>query len=228
MEKRNFIAEFQKYRNLHVDGKVGPDTINALMEELEIESKVAFAHFYVQAEHESGHFIGTGRESLNYKPEAIISTFNRKITRFTKQQAELYGRTSAHPANQEMIANIAYGNRMGNGAPETGDGFKYRGLGPIQLTGADNIRGCLVSFGYSADEDPNVLLEPKNYIKTGKYFFDMNKLWVYCKDCSSNSVLTVSKAVNLGNAKSKGTPIGMDLRYNSAEHVFGLLGLKYG
>jgi len=67
--------------------------------------------------------------------------------RFTPEQVELYGRTAEHPARQEMIANIAYANRGGNGGVESGDGWTYRGAGLIQLTFRHSHEACADHFG---------------------------------------------------------------------------------
>ena len=78
------------------------------------------------------------RESLNYAASALASKWPG---RFTNDEAKEYGRTSSHAANQEMIANLAYGNRDGNTQP--GDGWKFRGRGFIQLT----FRPAYVAIG---------------------------------------------------------------------------------
>jgi len=88
-------------------------------------------------------------ESLNYAASALVSKFGKRIT---SAQANTYGRTAAHPANQEMIGNIIYGgawgaNNLGNTQP--GDGFKYRGRGLVQTTG----RRLYEIFGYADNPD---------------------------------------------------------------------------
>ncbi len=72
-------------------------------------------------------------ESLNYPPDRLRLKFS--YFQAHADESELYGRTADHPADQEAIANRAYANRNGNGDIASGDGWKYRGRGLIQITG---------------------------------------------------------------------------------------------
>lgn len=118
------------------------------------------ASFVAQLIHESNGF-RTLSENFNYTPAALMSTFNTaKAQRFPKILAEQFGRTADHPANREMIAMIAYADRMGNGSVDSGDGWKYRGRGPIQLTGKDNYLACGTYIGVDLITNPDRLLEP--------------------------------------------------------------------
>lgn len=118
------------------------------------------AAFIAQLVHESSGF-RTLEENFNYSPGGLMSTFNTAaLTRFPKILAEEYGRTDEHKANKPMIAAIAYADRMGNGGVDTLDGWKYRGRGPIQLTGRDNYLACGTAIGVDLIHDPDKLLEP--------------------------------------------------------------------
>lgn len=134
--------------------------LNAAMARYGIDTPARQAAFLGQVVHES---LGLTRmtENLNYSPGTLMVTFNNsKITRFTAEQAALYGRTAYHPANQQMIANIAYANRMGNGSVESGDGWRYRGRGPGQLTGHDNYAKCGEALRLDLLECPDQVAEP--------------------------------------------------------------------
>jgi putative chitinase len=111
------------------------------------------AAFLANIGHETGGLTAVA-ENLDYTPEAIISTFNRKVQRFTPAQAQQYGRTGAHRANQEMIANLAYANRYGNGGPDTGHGWLYRGRGAGQLTFLNNYLACGKALGLDLVANP--------------------------------------------------------------------------
>jgi putative chitinase len=78
-------------------------------------------------------------ENLNYSAEALAAKFGRH--RITLEQCQQFGRTAAHPADREAIANTLYGGEWGRinlGNTEPGDGYKFRGQGPIQVTGRAN------------------------------------------------------------------------------------------
>lgn len=104
------------------------------------------AHFIAQLGHESSNFMRL-TENLNYSADRLEAVFRKYFPTEALRRQFQY--------NPVMIANTVYGNRMGNGSPHTGDGFKYRGRGFIQLTGKDNYREASKAiFG-----DPDVLLE---------------------------------------------------------------------
>ncbi len=133
--------------------------LNDAMETFGIDTPKRQASFLAQLAHETGQ-LGSMVESLNYTPQAILATFNRSVPRFTQAQAEQYGRTTAHPANQVMIANIAYANRNGNGPVESGDGWRFRGRGPGQLTGRRNYAACGAALGFDLVAKPELVAEP--------------------------------------------------------------------
>ena len=136
------------------------DAIMSIAPKWGIDTPVEIVTFTAQWAVETDEFTLL-RENLNYTPQGILDTFNRYRPRFTREQAMLYGRTPEHPANQEMIANIAYANYLGNGPPESGDGFFYRGHGPPQLTFHDNYRDFENASGHQVLANPELLLEPE-------------------------------------------------------------------
>src|SRR5688500_18853995 len=115
-------------------------------------------------------------ENLDYTPQAILKTFNTKVQRFLPEEAERYGRTAQHPANQEMIANIAYANRMGNGPVESGDGWRNRGHGPIQMTGANNLITCGRGINMPVLSKPGLLTEPVPGIKSALWYWKVRNM----------------------------------------------------
>ena len=96
----------------------------------DIDSRTGTCMLLAQLAHESANFTARA-ENLNYAASALPKVFSA----FNATTAQKYGRTADHPADQQAIANIAYGNRLGNGPPITGDGWRFRGRGYIQLTG---------------------------------------------------------------------------------------------
>lgn len=106
-----------------------------------IKNNLELAHMLARFSVESGNFERLN-ESLNYSAEALLKMWPN---RFTPELANKIGRTKNHPADQVAIANVVYGNRMGNekNGTDDDDGWKYRGGGIIQLTGKDNYLGFL-------------------------------------------------------------------------------------
>lgn len=121
--------------------------------------------------HETGQ-LTCFEENLNYSSTALLSLWP---THFTKAQAEQYGRTPSHPADQRMIANLAYANRMGNGGPETNDGWTHRGQGPFQLTGANNYKAFSAYSGEDVISNPEKLSKVVVGAKSAIWFWIVNK-----------------------------------------------------
>jgi putative chitinase len=71
----------------------------------------------------------------------------------------------------QALANFVYANRLGNGDVSSGDGWKYRGQGPIQLTGKTNIEAFFEAAGLPTDTDPATLQEPENGAASAAWFF---------------------------------------------------------
>ena len=116
----------------------------------DIYNKERVAAFLSQTCHESANYTVL-HENLNYRAESLIKTWP---TRFNLGNASQYAR------NQEKIANKVYCDRMGNGNEASGDGWKYRGRGPIQITGKSNYRSCSMAvYGDERLLDTPELLE---------------------------------------------------------------------
>ena len=97
-------------------------------------------------------------ENLNYSSEALKAKFGRH--RISLADADKYGRNANHPANQEMIANLLYGGEFGRknlGNIEIGDGWRFRGYGPKQLTGRDNQSRFAAAMGIPIEQAPDYL-----------------------------------------------------------------------
>jgi putative chitinase len=116
------------------EAAVWAKTLGKVLPMYEINTDLRIAAFLAQTCHES-NFYTQLEESLNYSVEGLMATWPAK---FPKNLAEKYGRTATQKANQAAIGNIAYASRMGNGDAVSGDGYKYRGRGLIQLTGRAN------------------------------------------------------------------------------------------
>lgn len=140
-----------------------------------INTELRMAHFLAQGLHESNYFQSL-TENLNYTPQAILETFNKKIQRFTKEEAFKYGRTKEHPADKKMIANIAYENRMGNGPRSTGDGYKFRGRGIFQITGQGLHDDLSRITGRDLLKEPELLIEPDLAVFSACWYWQTRNL----------------------------------------------------
>ena len=105
--------------------------VNTLVEKYGVDNPLRLAHFLAQCAHESGNF-KVLYENLNYSSEGLLKIFPKYFK--DKATADLYAR------KPEKIGNRVYASRMGNGDEASGEGYKFRGRGFIQLTGKDNYK----------------------------------------------------------------------------------------
>ena len=124
-------------------------------------AKPFLAYVLATAWHETGGKLLPVTESLNYSAAAL----KRKKKYFTAAEAEALGRTKTHSANQEAIANKMYSNRIGNGDEASGDGWKYRGRGYVQITGRRNYAEMSVRCGVDMVANPDLALDHKTSMK---------------------------------------------------------------
>jgi putative chitinase len=122
------------------------------------------AAFIAQISHESGRFSAI-EEDLNYSAEGLLKTFH---THFTAADAQRYAH---HPM---LIANRAYADRMGNGNEASGDGWKYRGRGLIQITGRDEYKVCGADLGLNLTDNPDPLLFPRYAALSAAWYWSVN------------------------------------------------------
>jgi putative chitinase len=128
--------------------------IAASLSAFQISTPLRQAHFLAQTGHESAGFLKV-EEGLNYSENALTALFGKRIT---AEQARAYGRNAMHVANQKMIASIIYANRNGNGDVASGDGYRYRGRGLIQVTGKANYAALVKQLGADVVANPDLLL----------------------------------------------------------------------
>jgi putative chitinase len=170
-----------------------------------INTPIKLAHFLAQCGHESGGFKVTS-ENLNYSAEGLKTTFKKYFP--TVQAATPFAK------NPEKIANKVYANRMGNGNEASGEGYKFRGRGFIQLTGKDNYKAFGAAIGIDLISNPDLVAT--NYaLLSAAWFFHKNSLRK-CIDASAASVLAVTKSVNGGT-------IGLEDRKKHFKEYYDLL-----
>ena len=183
------LAALQTKCGITADGKWGPGTYKAARDYFKLTNNQA-AHFFGQCAHESGSF-KVFSENLNYSDKGLNEIFKKYFPTIAS--------TAGYARNPEKIANKVYANRMGNGSEASGDGYKWRGRGPIQLTGKDNYAA------FSSDvKRPDVLKNPDLVVgelafESALWFFRKNGLLAIADKGVTDAVITqISKRVNGG------------------------------
>ena len=153
-----------------------------------ITNNLRLAHFLAQCGHESGGFKAVS-ENVNYSAAGLKGIFGKY---FPGNLAESYAR------NPQKIASRVYGGRMGNGPEATGDGYKFRGRGFIQLTGKNNYTQFSKFIGEDCVANPE-LVATKYPLASAGFFFESNKLWSICDLGSTDEVVKrLTKRINGG------------------------------
>lgn len=186
---KNPIAALQEKCGVTADGVFGPGTMKAAMAHFKMTPTRA-AHFFAQTCHESGHFKAFS-ENLNYSDKGLHGTFRKYFPTLAS--------TAGYARNPEKIANKVYGGRMGNGPESSGDGWKFRGRGALQLTGKDNYAAFAKFCGRPEIMDNPDIVAGELAFESALFFFERNKLWSVC-DLGVNDavILAVTKKINGG------------------------------
>jgi putative chitinase len=173
----------------------------------EINTPLRLAHFLAQCGHESGGFKAT-QENLNYSASGLKGIFSK----YFKEA----GLAESYQRNPQKIASRVYGGRMGNGPESTGEGYKFRGRGYIQLTGKDNY----TAFGKAINEDMTVNPDKvaTHYpLLSAAWFFTKNGLHKLADGGATDAVVTqITKRVNGGT-------IGLPDRIKHFKEYYSLL-----
>jgi putative chitinase len=170
------------------DGVFGPNTMKAAMVYYKL-TPVRAAHFFAQTSHETGNF-KLFSENLNYSSKGLQNIFGKY---FPGNLEELYAR------NPEKIASRVYASRMGNGNEASGDGWKFRGRGALQLTGKDNYKAFAKYLNKpEIMENPDLVATTYSF-ESAMFFFDKNKLWTICdRGINDTAILALTKRINGG------------------------------
>jgi putative chitinase len=182
------LKNLQAKIGVTADGAFGPGTLKAAMAYYKL-TPVRAAHFFAQTGHETGEF-KLFSENLNYSADGLKKTFGKY---FPGTINESYAK------QPEKIANRVYGNRMGNGDETSGDGYKFRGRGALQLTGKNNY----LAFSHYLNK-PEIMTNPdlvatEYAFESAMFFFDLNKLWTICdQGVNDTSITSLTKRINGG------------------------------
>jgi putative chitinase len=189
----------------HVPDSVIAD-IPTIIQKYGIDTALKLAHFLGQSGHESGNF-KVVNENLNYSGDRLKVIFPKY---FKNKDVTAYNR------KPEKIANVVYASRMGNGAEATGEGYKFRGRGYIQLTGKDNYKAFGASIGEDLISNPD-LVSTKYALASAAWFFSKNGLCAIAEKGIGDDIITqITKRVNGGT-------IGLKDRIKHTKVFYNLL-----
>jgi len=185
----NPLMALQQKCGVTADGIWGPGTYRAAKTYFKLTDNQA-AHFFGQCAHESASFkIFT--ENLNYSSDGLTKIFKKYFPTLAS--------TVGYARVPEKIANKVYGGRMGNGPEASGDGWKFRGRGPIQLTGKNNYTAFAANINR-----PDVLTNPdlvagELAFEAALWFFRTNGLLEIADRGVTDAIITqITKRVNGG------------------------------
>jgi putative chitinase len=182
------LKSLQERAGVAADGAFGPGTMKAAMTLLKL-TPIRAAHFFAQTSHETGGFKAFS-ENLNYSAQGLQGIFGKY---FPGNLEESYAR------QPEKIANRVYADRMGNGNEASGDGWKYRGRGALQLTGKANYEAFAKYLGNNEVLENPDLVATKYAFESAMFFFERNKLWEICdKGINDATILALTKRINGG------------------------------
>jgi putative chitinase len=170
-----------------------PDAVIAMIPDtaakFQINTPLRLSHFLAQCGHESGGFKAT-QENLNYSAKGLAGIFKKYFP--TEAAAASYAR------QPQKIASKVYGGRMGNGPESSGEGYKFRGRGYIQLTGKENYTAFGKSIGEDMTINPDVVAS-KYALLSAAWFFSKNGLHKMADGGATDAVVTsITKRVNGG------------------------------
>jgi len=181
------------------------EALDQLLDDYDINTPLRVAHFVAQCAHESGSFRFI-EENLNYRAESLTKTWPRLFP--TMDIARQYEKQPV------KIANRAYGNRMGNGDEASGDGWRYRGRGLIQLTGRDNYTFFAGSLGIPVEEAADYLSTFEGAAQSACFYWEQNNLNRFA---DANDVKGLTRAINGGY-------LGLEDRIKHTQHALHVLG----
>lgn len=168
--------------NLKLDFNI----VNSMLEKYDVNSIPRIAGLFSQLGHESGDF-KFKTENLNYSAQGLRKIFPKYFK--DDASAEAYAR------KPEKIANRVYGNRMGNGDESSGEGYKFRGRGFIQLTGKQNYTAFSQSINKSIDETIQYLETDEGALESALFYWKKANCNTYC---DKEDIKGLTKSINGG------------------------------
>jgi putative chitinase len=202
------MVNAEQLKKMHIDPSLA-DAFNETFDRFGINSPVQQASWIGQCGHECGNF-RILEENLNYRAATLLKLFPRTPKRawgFTPEEA------AAYEKQPQRIANRIYGNRMGNRDEASGDGWRFRGSGFLQLTGHSNFFHAGKALGEDFVMQPELVRTPKYAAMTAGWFWQTHKLNQYA---DSRDFLMMTKKINGGT-------IGLDDRIKHINHALDII-----
>ena len=176
------------------------EALTSACDEFDITTPHRLAAFLAQIAVESANLTRV-TENLNYRASGLLRVFP---THFDEGEAAEYEH------QPERIANRVYADRMGNGDEESGDGWRYRGRGLIQITGRDNYVACGEALGVDLTEQPEYLESAEGAARSAAWFVHAHGVLRYADTGDFDGVCD---CVNRGHkTKANGDAIGYEDR----------------
>jgi len=175
----------EQLRQLHI-GEEWVDALNATFERFDIMNPLRKAAFIAQCGHECGNFKML-EENLNYRAETLMKLWPKRFP--TLEFANQYAK------NPKKIANMVYANRMGNRDEASGDGYRFRGRGCIQLTGHANYYHAGQALGEDFVMQPELVATPMYAALSAGFFWNTHKLNVLA---DNRDIKMMTKRINGG------------------------------
>jgi len=204
---KQLVSFFNKTSAAAVEPLV--DDLNHAMEQFFIDTPQRVAAFMAQLDIESGG-LKAREENLNYSAKRLTEVFPRH---FKDVDVNQYDR------NPEKIANRVYRDRMGNGSESSGDGWKFRGRGFIQLTGKNNYTAFGKAMGMSAEEVSKYMESAEGACMSAGWFWETNKLNTIA---DRGQIDEISRIINAGPAGSLASVHGLDKRRESYKRALDI------
>jgi putative chitinase len=157
--------------------------VQAALARFGINTERQVAAWLAQTAHESGGYTMLV-ENLNYRAATMAACWPKRFAVLGQDGKPVKGKDGKLTPNKfalalerkpEAIANVVYASRMGNGPPESGDGWLMRGRGLKQLTGRDNVTRCGKALGVDLAANRDLLLEPEWASLSAAWFWSVNK-----------------------------------------------------
>jgi len=188
----NYILEFQEKYKIPLTGTLDRKTLLKMKSVWGISNN-QLTHVLANVDNETGNFT-VAHENLNYSSAGLAKTWPSRYSSGGKPNA-LAKKISGKP---ELIANYTYANRYGNGTPESGDGWRFRGRGGIQLTFKDNYKAFSKFVQDAAIMTNPDLVATKYFWESAIFFFTHAKLWGQMLYSDPASIKSVRKVLNGG------------------------------